>query len=551
MARGGKIARDYDLEDIVYGDPRMIRIVRGSGLLLSLLFAAVMLYLQAIGSPTVLLPSWLVYALAAFFALIGIVEILDNPYTPAKASFYNLAYAISGFLLCTFVIGYKNGLVYLGWLTLIIMSNVFLSVRRSYIVYGIMLLGLVTWLLIDPLHESSAEKILAISSGISVGAIVVFTAFIWGITKYNVAKLRTSREQATVGRERLLALINSMGDSVISTNQHGVIMTYNAATLSLLDTNATLTGRRIDSYLKLTDEKGVEADILAYAKQTDHIFSRRDLLHEYADGEKINLYINVSPVRRGYQQKDVQNGYIFIIRDITKEKSLEQERDEFISVVSHELRTPIAIMEGNLSNVEFILHKSEKTDPKLLSQAIQTSHEQVVYLANMVNDLSTLSRAERGVSDSKERVDIKEMISNVYAEYLPQAETKKLHLNLDADASLGEATTSRLYLEEILQNFVTNAIKYTQKGDVTIHAHKKPEGIEFAISDSGIGISKSDQKRVFEKFYRSEDFRTRETSGTGLGLYVTHKLAAKLGVTITLTSHLNHGSTFSFVLPMK
>ena len=82
-------------------------------------------------------------------------------------------------------------------------------------------------------------------------------------------------------------------------------------------------------------------------------------------------------------------------------------------------------------------------------------------------------------------------------------------------------------------------------------AKQKLGVIKFVVKDTGIGISKSDQAKVFQKFYRSEDYRTRETSGTGLGLYVTEKLAHKIGVSIQLVSRLNHGSSFSFTLPVK
>ena len=114
---------------------------------------------------------------------------------------------------------------------------------------------------------------------------------------------------------------------------------------------------------------------------------------------------------------------------------------------------------------------------------------------------------------------------------------------------VGKAFTSRLYLEEVLQNFITNAIKYTKEGTVTIQVKRTKEGVYFAVKDTGIGISKSDLKHISEKFWRSEDYRTRETSGTGLGLYVVQKLAKKLHIKVDIDSRLNHGSTFSFTLP--
>ena len=104
-------------------------------------------------------------------------------------------------------------------------------------------------------------------------------------------------------------------------------------------------------------------------------------------------------------------------------------------------------------------------------------------------------------------------------------------------------------MREILQNFITNAIKYTDTGSVTIAAEKAERGIKFTVHDTGIGISKSDQEKIFDKFFRSEDYRTRKTNGTGLGLYVTLKLARLLHAEIDVKSQLNKGSTFSIFIP--
>ena len=116
-------------------------------------------------------------------------------------------------------------------------------------------------------------------------------------------------------------------------------------------------------------------------------------------------------------------------------------------------------------------------------------------------------------------------------------------------ADLEMLSSSKLYVKEILQNFITNAIKYTEKGSVTIGAHKKKNGVLFEVTDTGIGISKSDQERAFDKFFRSEDFRTRANSGTGLGLYVTMKLTRLIHAELDLHSELNVGSTFSIFVP--
>ncbi len=265
----------------------------------------------------------------------------------------------------------------------------------------------------------------------------------------------------------------------------------------------------------------------------------------------MRLELTYAPIRGSYSAADpsgTSQGFILIARDITRVKSLEEERDEFISVVSHELRTPVTVAEGTISNAQLMLERGSN-DRRMLEESLNEAHEQVIYLAKMVNDLSTLSRAERGVAAETEKIDVAEMAHDLYNEYHPEAEKAGLHFNLELSPKPGHVDVSRLYLHELLQNFITNAIKYTREGDVTLSVKRKGDRLHFAVKDTGIGISKSDQAKVFDKFYRSEDYRTRETSGTGLGLYVTRKLAKKIGTTIELKSRLNHGSVFGFELP--
>jgi signal transduction histidine kinase len=252
-------------------------------------------------------------------------------------------------------------------------------------------------------------------------------------------------------------------------------------------------------------------------------------------------------VHLGYGEKG-QSGYVLLLRDITREKSLEEERDEFISVVSHELRTPIAISEGNISNARYIVEKSG--DLEAVKKALKEAHNQVQFLSDMINDLSTLSRAERGVlTYNVEPINVHEMMSELTSNYAPQAEAKGLTLHASIDPKLELLNSSKMYVREILQNFITNAIKYTNRGHISLGAKASPKGVTFTIRDTGIGISKSDQERVFDKFFRSEDYRTRQANGTGLGLYVTMKLTRLIHAEISLKSELNKGSTFTIFMP--
>lgn len=347
--------------------------------------------------------------------------------------------------------------------------------------------------------------------------------------------------------ERLTSLINSMADGVLAVDGNMKVVIYNGAALNILDLNSSVHGKPLVDVLHVFDKNNQEVELLKLVGEANTSTSRRDLLLHYNDGSTANLYLSIAPVHLGYG-RDGQRGYVLLMRDITREKSLEEERDEFISVVSHELRTPIAIAEGNISNAQYIADKTG--DIAQIKAALQQSHEQVVFLAGMVNDLATLSRAERGkLNVEVTSIDVAALVDDLVKSYSPDAKAKGLTVKSSVAKNIPPLQSSGLYVREVLQNFVTNAIKYTDHGSVTIHAKSKEQGIEFAVSDTGIGISRTDQEKIFDKFFRSEDFRTRKTNGTGLGLYVTMKLARLLHAEIDVKSQINKGSTFTIFIP--
>lgn len=347
--------------------------------------------------------------------------------------------------------------------------------------------------------------------------------------------------------ERLTSLINSMADAVIATDKQARIRLYNAATLNILNVNNITEGTQLGDLCKPIDKNNQPFDIDGLVKGTTVPQTDRDLRLKYPDGSEINLYVSIAPVRLGYGSAG-ETGYVLLLRDITREKSLEEERDEFISVVSHELRTPIAIAEGNIGNAELIFGKGGDTES--IKKALKEAHNQVLFLSDMINDLATLSRAERGkLQVELEDIDVKELSDELADNYNPQAQAKGLEFSLVLDPQLSPLRSSKLYVREILQNFITNAIKYTENGSVTLRVSSSPVGTYFAVEDTGIGISKGDRERVYDKFFRSEDYRTRQANGTGLGLYVTMKLARLIHAELSLESELNKGSIFKVFFP--
>jgi two-component system phosphate regulon sensor histidine kinase PhoR len=363
--------------------------------------------------------------------------------------------------------------------------------------------------------------------------------------------------EATSGQlehDRLTSLINSMTDGVLAVDRFTNIVVYNGAAMNILDLNTSLQGKPLYHVMQLIDSYNQPVDLLTYVRDTKVPTAIESYRLKYPDGSTINLYLSVSPVLRGFGAKR-QDGHVIVMRDITKAKSLEEERDEFISVVSHELRTPIAIAEGNISNALYVAEKAgHDGNADSVRLALKEAHSQVMFLSSMINDLATLSRAERGklVADV-EPINVSQLVDQLIKSYRADAEKKGLNIQSQLDPHLELLSSSQLYVREVLQNFVTNAIKYTEAGGVTVAARPmikdKISGVLFSVIDTGIGISRSDQERIFDKFYRSEDYRTRSNSGTGLGLYVTMKLTRILQADIDVSSELDKGSTFTIFIP--
>ena len=168
---------------------------------------------------------------------------------------------------------------------------------------------------------------------------------------------------------RLTSLINSMADGVIALNSHIKVVLFNSATLNVLDRNNIKVGDALEDLMQLIDKNNHPIDVTELVESVKLPTINRDLRIVYKDGSVSNLYMSIAPVHLSYGQ-DGMEGYVLMIRDITTEKSLEEERDEFISVVSHELRTPIAIAEGNISNAQLIVEKNG--DTQMVAKALLT-----------------------------------------------------------------------------------------------------------------------------------------------------------------------------------
>lgn len=364
------------------------------------------------------------------------------------------------------------------------------------------------------------------------------------LSTHELQELIKTSQSEEFERQRLQTLINSMKDAVMIINGQGYINQYNAILLSILNTNLPVKNANIDNLFNLKDSKGRTFKFQKILKDLDNGLTLE--LANYLDtNEPIILEVEISPVKISYKNS-MQKGYIIIAKDITKKKSLEEERDEFISVVSHELRTPVATAEASVSNALFFLDK-KSSDQSQIKQAIEDAYKQVMAMAEMLGDISNLSRAEKEISESDcIIVSPKEIRESIFNAFKLRAEEKGLLLKVKLKADAPSILTSKVYITEIINNLVSNAIKYTQKGSVIVELSlKNVDNLKIVVQDTGIGLSSNDQKHIFDKFWRSEDYKTRQSGGMGLGLYVTKKLVKKIGGQISFISEKNKGSEFT------
>ena len=517
-------------------------------LLFCLIFYIVVLQSGIVGQHDVYRGEYAIPMILVIVALIIEGFYLRSRYEHPSAMYHLAQYLMLG--VFTIALTGFTPSIYLFWLIWLILTAALFN-RRSFIL-AIMYMFAVTLLTFLLDSDGSPQQLgsgfMAASIATVVAVTVTLIAQYTGISK---RLLERTKHESDLRQNQLLTTINAVREAIIAIDTKGYIRVYNPAAMILFDTNAKLEGKKLARYLTVVDSKKHIFDLWRYIKKENRSFTREDLSLIFADGDKINLAVSCVPIIGKYHHGEGDNiekneGFVLTLEDITNRKSLDDERDEFISVIGHELRTPVAVTEGALSNIQYLIE--QEMDPKTLSAQLKMAHDQISYLEQMINDISTLSRAQKEAARS-DLIDVQEFINAVGVQYTEQIKAKGLELILNIEESIGKTYSSRLYLQEILQNLIANAIKYTKRGSITVSAVRDSRGTLVSISDTGIGISKSDQKHVFDKFFRSEDFRTRETGGTGLGLYVVAKLATLLKLRIQLESELNKGSTFSFILP--
>jgi len=249
-------------------------------------------------------------------------------------------------------------------------------------------------------------------------------------------------------------------------------------------------------------------------------------------------------------QEEIKKATAKLRQAYEKLKELDKMKDDFVSITSHELRTPMTAIQGYLWMLE---NKGGPLNEKQ-SRYLVRAQRGATRMLSLVNDMLDVSRIEQERLELNIReIDLVPIINDVVEELQVRAEKKKLKLvSLVGEAKLPRVKADAEKVHRVLTNLLDNAVKFTERGSVTVDAYQKGKFVQVSVTDTGRGISKGDMPRLFKKFGRLEsDFVTAaEAGGTGLGLYISRALVERMRGKMSVQSEVGRGSTFSFTLPV-
>jgi two-component system phosphate regulon sensor histidine kinase PhoR len=241
------------------------------------------------------------------------------------------------------------------------------------------------------------------------------------------------------------------------------------------------------------------------------------------------------------------SGAVIVLHDITDLRKLERIRRDFVANVSHEFKTPLTAIQGFAET----LLGGAIDDPQNRGRFLEIILEHSRRLARLTDDLLKLSKMDADRLELEiHRVSVSQFVESCLETAQRRAAEKELTISLDIPARLPDIAGDRRRLAEVLQNLLDNAIQYTLPGgQITLSAENGNSAVTFTVSDTGIGIPKADQPRIFERFYRVDAARSREVGGTGLGLAIAKHLVEVHGGILWVESEIGQGSQFHFTIP--
>lgn len=363
-------------------------------------------------------------------------------------------------------------------------------------------------------------------------------------TNQHDTKMRSASEE----RAQANALFNSIGDGIIATDEFGKITRVNPAALHMLGyREKDLLGKWFPSAIVVLGEQGepiglidrpiTRAFLLGMPISERNYFLRKD-------GSKLPVSVTVSPIIH----KGRPTGAVEVFRDVSAELEIDRMKSEFISLASHQLRTPLsAVKTYTHMLLDGYMGETTPEQRRTLSTIVSATNR----MNELISTLLNITRIESGnIAVTPKLVNLAKLCDEVLREHAHAARDKGIKVAFKSTGATSTRTDA-LIAKEIISNLISNAIKYTpEEGTIGVRVGKHGKRLIICVEDSGIGIPDEAREKIFTKFFRAANVVKRETTGTGLGLYLVKGLAEQLGGDIWFESEENKGSSFYFALPV-
>lgn len=365
----------------------------------------------------------------------------------------------------------------------------------------------------------------------------------------DVGKAKAEIEQEQAKDE---ALLSSIGEGIIATDRVGKIIKVNSFAMELLGLSgrSKLEGKSVFTVVPLQDEAG--KDILLKQHPINRALSqgKKVVTLDYyivrKDGSRFPVAATITPIDFG----KVVIGTITVFRDITLEKEVNRAKTEFVSLASHQLRTPLSAITwyGEMLLDEEVGKINDKQRQYL--EALYASTQRMVEL---VQAFLNVSRIELGTfAIEPEPTDLGKIVENVIGELQKHIQDKSLKIAKNYDPHLPLLNLAPNLMTIIFQNLISNAVKYTAEGGtIGLDIKCQKSDILVSVSDTGYGIPKHEQGKIFGKLFRADNVREKVPDGNGLGLYIVKAIVEQSGGKIWFESEENKGTTFYITLPLS
>ncbi|TLQ41492.1 cell wall metabolism sensor histidine kinase WalK [Ruoffia tabacinasalis] len=353
-------------------------------------------------------------------------------------------------------------------------------------------------------------------------------------------KVKDAQESTESERQRLDGILRHMTDGVIGTDQRGRVLLVNDRALQLLNIRQEQAiGHSILRLLNIESQIALKGLL---QKDTEVMIKHTD------KGVDSILKGEFSIIRR---ETGFVTGVVCVLTDVTEQEKTEQEQRDFVSNVSHELRTPLTSIKSYSEALSDGAWRDEKIAPQFLEVIQSESNRMIRMIANLL-DLSKMDGGQ--ITLQTDYVDLKRIINHII---------DRLVFTLESDSNAGnynfvrEFTTRDIYVDvdqdrmtQVIDNILNNAVKYSPDGGtITVKIEDNHRSVIVRITDEGLGISKQDAEKLFDRFYRVDKARSREQGGSGLGLAISKEVIELHGGSIWVDSVEGEGSTFIFELP--